>query len=103
MADLKSPRLMYAKAGLLVVAGLMAIAGILIEVPSWRVAALLAIVVWAFCRVYYFMFYVIERWIGPRFRFAGVWGAVAYMWKQRRAHPEPTAASSCQDGMDRPT
>lgn len=84
MADLKSPWLMYAKAGLLIFAGAMAVAGILIEAPSWRVAALLAIAVWAFCRVYYFMFYVIERWIDPRFRFAGVWSAATYMMKQRK-------------------
>lgn len=70
--DLKSPRHMYARAVLLIIAGLMAAAGILIELPSWHVAALLLIAIWAFCRVYYFMFYVIERWIDSRFRFAGV-------------------------------
>lgn len=85
MGDLKSSRLMYAKAGLLVIAGSMAAAAILIEVPSWRIAALLAVAVWAFCRVYYFMFYVIERWIDPRFRFAGVLAAARYMLKQRRS------------------
>ncbi len=98
MGDLKSPRLMYAKAGLLVLAGTLAAAGVLIEVPSWRVALLLGVAVWSFCRVYYFMFYVIERWIDPEYRFAGVWGAVAYMVKQRRAHPEPAAVSS-GDGL----
>ncbi len=84
MGDLKSPRLMYAKALLLAIAGMMAVAGILIEAPSWRIAAFLAIAVWAFSRVYYFMFYVIERWIDPRFRFAGVWAAARYMMKQRK-------------------
>ena len=99
MADLKSPRLMYAKAGLLLVAGMMAAAGILLEIPSWRVAVLLGIAVWAFCRAYYFMFYVIERWIDPKFRFAGICGAVAYMVKQRRVHPEPAAVSSGDEGI----
>lgn len=100
MADLKSPRMMYAKAGLLLLAGLLAAAGVLIEIPSWKVAVLLGVSVWAFCRAYYFMFYVIERWIDPRFRFAGIWGAVAYMVKQRRAHPGPAAVSS-GDGLGR--
>jgi hypothetical protein len=85
MGDLKSPRAMYAKGVLLTLAGLLAAAGVLIEAPSWRVAVLMAIAVWAFCRVYYFLFYVIERWIDPEFRFAGVTGAVAYVIRRARS------------------
>lgn len=84
MPDLKSPRLMYAKAAVLVFAGLCAAANLLLLAPSWRVAVLLGVAVWAFCRAYYFFFYVIERWIDPGFRFAGLGGALVYVIRRAR-------------------
>jgi hypothetical protein len=83
MADLRDPRLMYLKAWLFLLAGVGAAAGILLEAPSLRIALLLGIAVWAFCRLYYFLFYVIERYIDPEFRFAGVWGAVVYVARKK--------------------
>ena len=84
MRDLKDPRLMYLKAGLLLFAAVLAGIGVLMEAPSARVFVLLCICVWAFCRVYYFLFYVIERYIDPDARFAGVGDAVAYVAKRGR-------------------
>jgi hypothetical protein len=85
MADLKDPRLMYLKAGLFLFIGVIACAGILLEAPSVRVALLLAAAIWAFCRLYYFLFYVIERYIDPEARFAGVGDAVKYLVRRRLA------------------
>lgn len=82
MPDLKDPRLMYLKAWLFLIAGLGAAAGVLVELPSLRIAFLLAIAIWSFCRLYYFLFYVIERYIDPSQRFAGV-GAAAMFALQR--------------------
>ena len=86
MPDLKDPRLMYLKAWLFLIAGLGAAAGILIELPSLRVAVLLGITIWAFCRLYYFLFYVIEKYIDPSQKFAGVMAAATYAI---RAHTAP--------------
>jgi len=83
--DLTSARLMYVKAGLFVVLGGLASAGILVECPSWRVAGLLTLAVWAFARAYYFAFYVVGRWIDPAFRFAGLAAFGVYVWKRWRA------------------
>lgn len=30
------------------------------------------ITIWAFCRAYYFAFYVIEHYVDPHYRFAGL-------------------------------
>ena len=87
MPELKDPRLMYLKAWLFLLAGLGAAAGILIELPSLRIAFLLAVAVWSFCRLYYFLFYVIERYIDPSQKFAGVGGAAMYVLKQRAQAP----------------
>jgi hypothetical protein len=52
VADLRGPRWMLLKATLLFAIGLITSTLILIERPSWKVAALLAAAVWGFARAY---------------------------------------------------
>ncbi|WP_289451933.1 hypothetical protein, partial [Klebsiella pneumoniae] len=72
MGDITNPRRLYLKAALFVVLGLLAGGLILYQHPEWQLALLLAIAIWAFCRAYYFAFYVIEHYIDPGYRFAGL-------------------------------
>jgi hypothetical protein len=81
--DLKSAKLMYLKAVLFLIAGTAAAAGILAESPSLRTAFLLGLAIWAFCRLYYFAFYVIEKYIDPSFRFAGLSSLLLYVLNER--------------------
>ena len=69
---------MYLKAILLLGIGLLASTILLIDHPSWRAAALLGAAVWGFCRAYYFAFYVIEHYIDPQYKFAGLISFVRY-------------------------
>jgi hypothetical protein len=90
MSDIKDSRLLWAKFVLFLIAGVLAAATALVLFPSARLALLMAIAVWSFCRAYYFAFYVIERYIDPRFRFAGLWSILRYairnrVFTQRRA------------------
>jgi hypothetical protein len=71
MGDITNPRLLYLKGGLFVLTGLLASGLILLESPSLRVAALLAVAIWCFARAYYFAFYVVEHYVDPGYRFAG--------------------------------
>ena len=89
MTDLKSPRLIYLKGFLFLLTGLVAGALLLADAPHWKVAALLAIAVWSFCRAYYFAFYVIERYVDPAFKFAGLGAFVLYLLRQPKAE-DPT-------------
>jgi len=82
MPDLRDPRLMYLKGGLFVVIGVAACVLILIEHPDLKLAALLALGIWAFCRAYYFAFYVIEHYIDADYKFAGLWSFVRYVMKR---------------------
>ena len=84
MRDITDPRLMYLKATLFLGIGVIASSLILLEMPTARVAALLCAAVWGFCRLYYFCFYVIGRYIDPRFRFAGLWSVLKYLAKRGR-------------------
>jgi hypothetical protein len=85
MGDLKSRKLIIAKGLLFLLLGFLASAILLIEVPRFRVALLLAVTVWAFCRFYYFAFYVIEHYVDSRYRFAGLWSFAQFML---RGHPD---------------
>jgi len=84
MGDLRSHRLMILKAILFVVVGLLAGGMILLEMPSLRVAVLLVIAIWAFARAYYFAFYVIQHYIDPTYRFAGLFSAARFLLTRRK-------------------
>jgi hypothetical protein len=83
--DIKNPKLLYLKATLFVLAGLLASAGILLIAPSLQVAILLAIAIWSFSRAYYFAFYVVQRYVDPNYRFAGLWSFVRYVSNRSKA------------------
>jgi hypothetical protein len=77
--DLTSPRLLYFKGILFVFCGMLAAGLILFESPNLRTAALLALAIWCFARAYYFAFYVIEHYVDPKFRFAGLFSFLRYI------------------------
>jgi hypothetical protein len=84
MSDIKNPRVLWVKFGLFLVVGLFASTIALLLFPSIRLAALLALAIWAFCRAYYFAFYVIEHYADPAFRYAGISSFIRYAWRRRR-------------------
>ena len=84
MADLKKPELMYLKAILFVAMASCASAILLCRDPSWKVALLIAVVVWASARAYYFMFYVIEKYLDSSYRFSGIGSLVVYLLAKRK-------------------
>ncbi len=83
MADIQNPQLIYFKGFLFLATGLVSAALLLMLAPTWRIAVLLVICVWCFCRFYYFAFYVIQHYVDPGFRFAGLIDFVKYMWMGR--------------------
>ena len=83
MGDLKNPKLIYAKGILFLFLGFLAAGTLLVLHPDWRAALLLVLSVWAFSRFYYFAFYVIEHYVDPGFKFAGLGAFVAYLLKKR--------------------
>jgi len=88
MGDIRTPWLLYAKAGLLLLTGLLAAVLLLVENPSYTTALLLAVAIWAFCRSYYFAFYVIEHYVDPGFRYAGLLSFLEYALKRRQKPTE---------------
>ncbi len=84
MADLKSKKLIYLKAFLFLFDGIVASMIILLEHPTLKVAAMLVVAVWCFCRAYYFAFYVIEHYLDPTYKFAGLTSFIQYLFRKRR-------------------
>ncbi|MEM6471098.1 MAG: hypothetical protein AAF802_16180, partial [Planctomycetota bacterium] len=58
--DLKSPRLIWIKGGLFFFIACFACGLLATKLGDWQAYLLLALTIWAFCRSYYFAFYVIE-------------------------------------------
>lgn len=84
MPDITSPTLLWIKFGLFVLVGLLASALALFFYPDLKLAALMAIAIWAFARAYYFAFYVIEHYVDPSFKFAGLMDFLRYALRRKR-------------------
>ena len=70
---------MYLKAVLFLVIGISSMGLLIAANPTLLTCLLLALVVWSFCRAYYFAFYVIERYIDPGFKFSGLYSVARYL------------------------
>lgn len=82
MKNLTDPRWIKFKGILFLLLALSASALLLLDHPTVTDAVLLAILVWGFCRAYYFAFYVIEHYVDPGFHFSGLSDFVKYMIRQ---------------------
>jgi hypothetical protein len=85
VADLKSKTAIYAKAALFLLIGVVSAALILAEDFHLQTAMLLSLVIWSFCRAYYFAFYVIQHYVNPNFHFAGLFAFMKYILKRSRS------------------
>ena len=86
MTDLKSKKWIVAKGVMLFAIATLTAALIVLETPSLRVAAYLVLLVWTSCRFYYFLFYVLEHYVDPTMRYAGLWDLMLGM--KRRRHEQ---------------
>jgi hypothetical protein len=81
--DLRSKRLIVLKGILFGVLMLLCSALAFAERPSLRLAALLAILIWASWRFYYFLFYVLHAYVDPRLKYSGVGALLAEIFRRR--------------------
>jgi len=89
MKDLTHPGWIKLKGILFLVVGLLSATLLLLEAPTLRVAVLLAISVWCFCRFYYFAFYVIEHYVDPGWHFSGLWSFFLYLIRKQKKNKPP--------------
>ena len=82
--DITNPKLLYCKASLFLLMGTISAALILLDHPTLKIAALLLIAIWSFARCYYFIFYVIQHYIDPTYKFAGLTSFLRYLLSRPR-------------------
>ncbi|MEW6305210.1 MAG: hypothetical protein AB1705_17170 [Verrucomicrobiota bacterium] len=85
MKDLTDPRWIYLKGFLFLFIGIASAVLVVLEHPTLKLAALLAIAIWALCRFYYFAFYVIQNYTDPSFKYSGLGSFVMYWLRKGRA------------------
>jgi len=83
MKDLTNPTWIKAKGILFLAVGLAAAILLVLDHPTWKTVALLAIAVWCFCRFYYFAFYVIAKYVDAGYKFSGLWSFARYVMRKR--------------------
>jgi hypothetical protein len=83
MRNLTDPKWIQAKGCLFLLLGLLAGMLLFLEHPTLKASILLVVTVWAFCRFYYFAFYVTQNYVDPSYRFHGL-VSVARYWLGNR-------------------
>jgi hypothetical protein len=83
MKDLTNPAWIKAKGLLFLLIGITAAVLIFLGSPNWRTVVLLVLVIWSFCRFYYFAFYVIEKYVDLDYKFSGLISFVKYLLSRR--------------------
>jgi hypothetical protein len=87
MKNLSDPTWINVKGILFLLLGLLSATLLLFEHPTPKMGLLLMVAVWSFCRFYYFAFYVIEHYVDPSYRFAGLLSFVRYFIRKERQRP----------------
>jgi hypothetical protein len=82
--DLTDPKWIKLKGLLFLMVGIGSAVLLVLEEPSLKVAFLLAISIWCFCRFYYFAFYVLQHYVDPGYRFSGLWSLLSFLLSKRR-------------------
>lgn len=89
--DIKSPWLIHAKAACFLIVGVASAALLIYQVPTIQTIFLVAMTIWGFCRLYYYLFYVLERYLGREQRYAGLIDAIMYLFSANRRNDAPSA------------
>ena len=85
MSDLTNPRLIYLKGFLFLLCGGMSAGILILDSPTLKTALLVTLTAWCFARFYDFAFYVIQHYVDPSYRFAGLWSFMRYLMSRKRA------------------
>lgn len=84
MRDIRNPKLICAKGLLFLAVGVLASVGLLLDRPTLKSGLLLAAAIWAFCRFYYFAFYVVSHYVDTSYRYSGLLSLVRHTFRKRR-------------------
>jgi hypothetical protein len=84
MRNLANSTWIKVKGCLFLFLGLLSGTLLFVEHPTRKAGLLLILTIWAFCRFYYFAFYVIEHYVDPNYRFTGLVSFARYLIDEER-------------------
>lgn len=82
--NITNPKILKLKGLLFLLLGVLSGSILLTNSPEWRNVLLLMICIWAFCRFYYFAFYVLQHYADPTFRYSGLLDLAGYLILKKR-------------------
>ncbi len=84
MGDLKSRPLIVVKGLLFLVIILITASAIFTLNPNWLTVVLILLLIWSSARFYYFLFYVLEKYVDPTLRYSGIGDMLRRLPRRRR-------------------
>jgi hypothetical protein len=102
MKDLQNPSLIWLKGWLFLFLGVASAGLLLAELPTLKMAGLLALAIWSFCRAYYFAFYVIEHYVDEGFKFSGLWSFASHAWSRKGGLVKAARTGPGNGGVGKP-
>ena len=72
MTDLKSRNLIVMKGLLFLLLAALSAGLLVLTSPDLRTVVLVGVLAWSSARLYYFLFYVLERYVDPSLRYSGL-------------------------------
>lgn len=81
--DLKNPVALRIKGLSFALIGLMSAAILIWQLADWSLILMLFICIWAWCRFYYFLFYVLEHYAGSKRPYAGLFDALTSIFRKK--------------------
>ena len=77
--DIKSVWLIHTKGVLFIFIGISGGLLLFFQSPTIWTCFLLLVTTWSFCRFYYYLFYVLDRYLGRNQKYSGVLDALRYL------------------------
>lgn len=84
MGDIKSKSLIVVKGILFLVIVLVTSAALFALSPEPLTALLILLLIWASARFYYFLFYVLEKYVDPSLKYSGIPDLLRHIASRRR-------------------
>lgn len=83
MREIENKNLIYLKGFLFLIVGLLSCLFLLVGNFSFIRLLFLILAIWGFCRFYYFMFYVVEKYVDGKYKFSGVGSFLIYLFNRK--------------------
>ena len=83
MADIKSKPLIVVKGILFLVIILITASALFVLSPDWLTAGLILLLIWASTAFYYFLFYVLEKYVDPSLKYSGISDLLRHLPRRR--------------------